>query len=493
MSAESNLDFEFTMESERSGVVEDPVFRMLVLGDWAGHGAKRSLAERRPLEIDRDNFDDVLRSLAVRLQLDMGGTPVALAFESLDDFHPDELYKRVPLFAELRDLRKRLRNSDTFNSAAREVRDLLGQAGEPPSPAPPTEREGNLLDAILAKPGGGAAPPKTAVSPDLSRLIGEVVRPHLVQVDENEQSSMVSAIDEAVSALMRSILHDREFQQLEASWRGLFFLVRNTDTSSDLKIHILDLSKEELAGDLKDPSGAGSSVQRLLSAGIDGERWSGVLGNYAFRANVDDVAALARLAKTCAAARVPFITHCRPDFLGFESFADGSDAEAWDLSGSTDASKLWNALRDVAETSYLGVVMPRFLARLPFGSATEPTEAFSFEEVTDGGAHDDLLWANPCFLVGQLMGATFREVGFGWGRGIVQDIAGLPMYMYRKDGETLFLPPTESVLSEKAAQVLDSQGVMPLASFRNADRVRLTSFRSINRSSLALRGPWANS
>src|SRR3712207_2701138 len=107
---ESDLDVNFTLESERSGVVEDSPFHLLVLVDWSGHGEKRDVSARRPNEIDRDNFADVRNALGVRLQLETPAGTRNLEFSSLDDFHPDELFRRVPLCSELRDLRKRLRN-----------------------------------------------------------------------------------------------------------------------------------------------------------------------------------------------------------------------------------------------------------------------------------------------------------------------------------------------------------------------------------------------
>jgi type VI secretion system protein ImpC len=123
----------------------------------------------------------------------------------------------------------------------------------------------DLLGAILSKPSGGAPAPKPRTSTDLGNLISDLVRPHLVSVDENEQAGMLRAVDGATSGLMRTILHHRKFQDLEAAWRGLYFLVRRTETSTDLKIYILDTSKDELADNLKSASNLEETVlYRLL-------------------------------------------------------------------------------------------------------------------------------------------------------------------------------------------------------------------------------------
>ena len=241
-----DLETAVTLESSRTGIVEEPPFRILVLGDWSGSGAKRDLDERKPIEIDRDEFDDVFAKLGVRLELDFpDGTIIPLEFGELDDLHPDAIFRKVPMFSELRDLRKRLKDESSFYSAAREVRDRFNIQREPEPAAveaegPPAE---DLLGAILSKPSGGAPAPKPRTSSDLGNLISDLVRPHLVSVDEDEQAGMLHAVDEATSGLMRTILHHRKFQELEAAWRGLYFLVRRTETSTDLKIYHSRCSK----------------------------------------------------------------------------------------------------------------------------------------------------------------------------------------------------------------------------------------------------------
>jgi len=487
-----NLETDFTLESERSGIVDEPSFQLLVLGDWTADGERSELSRRRPIEIDRDNFDDVTRGLGVKLEVTAGAGSTRLEFDSLDDFHPDEIFKRVPLFAELRDLRKRLRNSDTFNSAARDVREWSAgteeTAPEQAAVAEPVSAPDNLLDAILTKPEGGASAPKPAMSSDLSRLVNDLVRPHLVTVDENEQSAMIAAVDDATSGLMRQILHDRRFQELEAAWRGLFFLVRRTETASDLRIFILNITKDELSSDLRNADG---DVQKIYTAGISDEPWAAVAGNFAFLPNVDDVATVIRLAKTASAARAPFISHIRPDVIGVKTLSEHPDPSDWNLSGTSNEGKLWNALRDLAESQYLGLTMPRFLARLPYGSDTEPAEAFDFEEFSGESGHDDYLWANGCFVVAKLLAQTYRELGWDFGQQFMQDADGLPLHVYKKDGQTIYQSCAEVQLSQNAAEELMEYGIMPIVSFKNTDRIRLARFQSIANPVRILKGRWS--
>lgn len=498
ISNENMLEAMFSMESDKSGVVEEPPFRMLVLGDWAGDGERKPFSERRPIEIDRDDFDDVMNRLGVMLELDYNGEPLRLEFKELDDFHPDRIFQKVPLFEELRDLRRRLRQESTFNSAAREVRSMFGshESFEPsPAQSEPSEVPADdLLGAILAKPSGGAAVPKPKPSSDLARLVSDLVRPHLVEVDEGEQAQLTEAVDAATSGLMRGILHDRQFQELEAAWRGLFFLVRRTETSTDLKIFLLDATKDELTDDLKSSENlSGTTYYRhFVREAVEapgGDPFALALGNYAFEGNVDDIATLIRISKISAAANAPFISHVRPDVFGVHSLAGQPDAAAWKLADDSTGSKLWLALRDQSEAVYLGMVMPRFLGRLPYGRETEPLDTFDFEEFDGSPEHDNYLWANGCFAAGQLLAESFAASRWDMGRALKQDIEGLPVHVYKDGTETVYKPCGEVLLNDNAMQKLMDFGFMPLVTYKNSDRIKLARFHSI--ADTALKGMWS--
>ena len=488
-----DLETAVTLESSRTGIVEEPPFRILVLGDWSGSGAKRDLDERQPTKIDRDEFDDVFTKLGVALELDFpDGTIIPLEFGELDDFHPDAIFRKVPMFSELRDLRKRLKDESSFYSAAREVRDRFNIQREPePGPveaeAPPEE---DLLGAILSQPSGGAPAPKPRTSSDLGNLISDLVRPHLVSVNEDEQAGMLRAVDEATSGLMRTILHHRKFQELEAAWRGLYFLVRRTETSTDLKIYLLNISKGELADNLKSASNLDEAglFRHLIKDAYDADPWALTVGNYAFMPDVEDVATLMRISKIASAANAPFVSHMRPEVVGVHSLAEKSNVRDWDLSGDSDAGKLWAALCGQTESQYLGMTIPRFLARLPYGSDTDPLETFSFEEFDGAPVHDQYLWSNTAFIAAQLMAESYSAYGWEMGRALKQDVEGLPTHIYKEQTETVYKPCGEVLLTEDACNKLMAHGLMPLVSYKNTDRVKLARFQSI--ADTALKGRW---
>ncbi len=505
--SDSSLEAMFTMERGPGGVVEEPPFRILVLGDWSGDAEKEGFASRRPIEIDRDNFDDVMGRIGTSLALDLqgdGSNLLPLNFSELDDFHPDRIFEQVPLFSELRSLRKKLLNEDTFYEAAHDVRSWFPNAEAPTNESSsemPSEDESetgepdDLLGRILSQPAGSAPRSKMTESSELNALLGDLVRPHLVRVDENEQSQMLAAVDSATGDLMRKILHDHKFQALEAAWRGLYFMVRRTETDGGLSIYILDVTKDELAANLKDSiSLAETPLYKILitdaleTPGCD--PWALILGNYAFEPNVDDVATLVRVSKLAAGCGAPLVSHMRPDVLGIHSLEGNTDPKGWNMSADTDAGKLWSALRSMPESEYLGLTIPRFMARLPYGADTEPLETFSFEEFPEMPVHDNYLWANSCFACGLLLAQSYSEYGWEMGQALKQDLDGLPIHIYKEGPETIYKSCAEVQLTDLGCDKLMDYGLMPLVSYKNTDHAKLTRFQSITDPVTGLKARW---
>jgi type VI secretion system protein ImpC len=502
--SDNNLEAMFTFGNEKGGEIDEPPFRMLVLGDWSGDGAKKDLADRKPIEIDRDNFDEALRKMGAAVNLNVGdGQEINLRFEELDDFHPDRIFERVPVFSELRDLRKRLKDPNEFNAAANDVRSWAGsKAAIEKEAAPVVAAESapagdadDLLGQILSQPTGGAAVARSRGSDEINSLLREIVTPHVLRVDENEQSQMIAAVDEATSGVMRAILHDHKFQALEAAWRGLYFLIRRTDTSPELKVYLLNISKDELVDNLKSASSLAETplYKALVRDTVEtpgGEPWAVVVGDYAFQPDKDDAATLIRIARLAEAAGAPFISHMRPEVLGIHTLDGNIDPKNWDLSANTDAGKLWATLRSLDESRYLGLTIPRFLARLPYGADTDPLERFSFEEFEGKPARDLYLWTNSAFACALLLAQSYSEYGWDMGPTFVQDIDGLPVHMYKQDGETVFQPCAEVQLTQAACEQIMEHGLMPLVSYKNTDRVKLARFQSITDPVKGLKGRW---
>jgi type VI secretion system protein ImpC len=478
---------------------EDTPFRILVVGDFTGRKDRGSAPTRgslRPVAIDRDNYDEVLARLGVRLALPGGGE---VRFAELDDFLPDRLLERAGLFTPLRDLRRRLRNPATFAKAAEEVRGWAAAPPPEPAPPPPVPRPADVSTESLLEQMLEAAPASRGEAhvPDPSgwqALLREIVAPYALPKADPEQGRLVALVDEALAAQLRALLHHPGFKILEAAWRGLFFLTRRLDTDNSLKIFLVDLSREELSADLAaaDDLRATALYRLLVEDTVEtpgGQPWAVVAGCYAFGPGPDDVRLLARLGQVAARGGAPFLAAADSRLVGSPSLAELSDAADWAAPGAEQAAA-WDALRHLPEAEYLGLALPRYLLRLPYGKSSSPIEAFEFEELAGGAGHEDYLWGNPAVACAYLLGEAFSRRGWGMRPGEVQDIEGLPLHVREEGAEGDVMPCAEVVLRDRAADKILEKGLMPLLSFRGTDRVRLALFQSLADPSAPLRGRW---
>ena len=513
ISTESDFEAKVSMETQAIPIPDDPPFHILFLGDYSGREnllefTQAAIPKSHPLEIDRDNFEDVMKKLNVSLRIDLQGNRsdfLVLNFKELDDFHPDRIFQQISLFSDLRNLRERLLNPNSFENAAREVRSWLEDSSEDSIDDKETANEidkqsessGNLLDDILSNKvtdSDSYTQPATD-SPELNSFIRDIVRPHLIQTDENEQARLLSFVDEAISELMRKVLHHPHFQSLESAWRGLYFVVRRTETSNDLKLFLFDTSKEEVSANLKAENDLSDTdlfqdivVKPLQST--TGEPYALICGNYTFDLNVGDVACLIRLAKIANTVNAPFISHLKPQMFGIDSIADNPIMSDWNITDESNEGKLWTMLRTIPEAKSLGFAIPRFLTRLPYGEKTEPAEIFSFEEFTGGVQHEHYLWSNPSFACGLLLAQSFRSFGWEMGQRLFEELDGLPTHIYTEDSETKTKSCAEINMTHQACDLFIEQGLMPVISFKDTDRVKLGVFQSIAFPSKALQGRW---
>jgi type VI secretion system protein ImpC len=478
----------------------DTPFRIVILGAPRGHGrGGQALAERRPVPVDRDDFDAVLARFAPVLEIPLGegGQRVALRFEELDDFHPDRIYERLPLFRSLRDLRRRLGDPRSFAAAARE---LQGGADSPPhetaSSAPPARPTGSVLDQILTESVGAAPEAAPSASSgvahdELQEFLRRAVAPHLVPGEDPRQPELLARVDAAIGAQMRALLHHPDFQALESFWRGVYFLVRRLETDGQLRLYLLDASREEIAADLTAASDLrDSGTYRALVAPSEGTPgdgpWAVLAGDLTFGAAAEDVELLDRLARLARAAGAPWISAAAAALVGLDSFAAPPELSRWE----TPENSTWEAFRHTPQARHVGLVAPRFLLRLPYGKDTEPCDSFDFEEMPAAPAHESYLWGNPAFACALLLGESFSEAGWELRPGMRREIGGLPLHLLRADGETALLPCAETLLTERAAARLMDIGVMPLASLKERDAVLLVRFQSAASPLAALAGRW---
>ena len=516
-----SLDFNIveTMEERESAPERDTPFRIAVMGDFSGRASRQKESDgaltSRPVEIDRDNFDEVMRKVGVELHLNVssaGQLPIVIKFAELDDFHPDHIYDRLDLFQMLRQTRQGLNNDSTFESAAAQVRDWFqlppATHEEPATPkqiAAPAEADisGSDLLSQMLEAGSSAVAPTPAKDQatkfsDLNLFLQDVVAPHFTVNNEAQQAELVDVVDAATSQIMRSILHHPDFQALEAAWRGLYFLISRVETDTNLKIYLLDATKKELTADLHGADGlrrTGSHrlfVEQTVET-LGGQPWSVLAGNYAFDATREDAELLGRIAQIARQAGAPFIAGANARLVGAESLAQTPEPDDWKIAEG-DALQEWEKLRHQPEAVYVGLALPRFLLRLPYGENTETTERFDFEETSEGEEpqHEHYLWGNPAFVCAYLLASAFSQNEWEMSLGDVLNVEGLPIHIYEiEDGESQAKPCAEVLLTEHAAVKILSRGIMPLLSFRERDHIRLARFQSISDPPTRLAGPWA--
>jgi type VI secretion system protein ImpC len=483
---------------ERSQPVErldsETPFRIAILGDFSGRENRAlldaKLQGRKPVLVDRDNFENVMARLAPELHLPLGGPGgprIPVRFRELDDFHPDHLYESLKIFQTLRDTRDRLNDRSTFDAAAAEVRSWSGVARNPaPASGPDISRLSarELFEQTLSVTEArtsSARPARTL--DDFQAVLRDIVAPYVEPKPDPQRPELVAQVDHAISGQMRALLHHPDFQALEAAWRGLFFLVRRLPTDVNLKIFLLDIAKPELAADLV------ATFELLVEQVPGAEPWSVLVGNYTFDQSADDAQLLARMAAVARHAGAPFLAAASTRLLGCDTLDATPASRQWRL--DKDTLESWAAVRRLPQAGWLGLALPRFLMRLPYGKQTIPAETFAFEELSAAPNHEHYLWANPAFACACLLAEAFSESGWDMRPGEISEISGLPAHVYRADGESHLKPCAEALLSEDAAEAILDRGLMPLVSVKGTDAIRLVRFQSIAMPAAPLAGRWS--
>jgi type VI secretion system protein ImpC len=500
------IKFEFGQPRPPHRKTSDKSLRVLITGDFTGrdnregYEGKDSLSSRSIKSVSVDNFDAVLAHFSPKLQLELSSRSEAginIEFRHLDDFHPDELYHKLDIFQELRETRTCLLDPSTFEITASE---LLGgtmptiktlQSSVKETESQSEEDEAAMLERLLGRQPVALSTPRPQV--DVSHIVKRLIEPHISPVSKTDQDKYVASLDSAISDTMRSILHDPAFQSLESTWRSIHWLITNIETDQELKVFLLDASKQELADDIHSASKdlQDSQIYKLLvetSVQRPGaEPWSLLVGNYTFGNNNGDIATLAGLGFVASNAGGPFIAAAAPSILGCESVRDTPDPSAWKPCDAK-LERYWTRLRRSSVAAWIGLALPRVLLRLPYGKHTDPIEEFQFEEMALARNHEDYLWGNPAFACARLVARALSAHGESSQKVDNLEIADLPAHIYLEDGESRLQPCAEVLLSDRAAEAISSRGLIPLLSYPNRNAIRLLRFQSLAAPPVALFG-----
>lgn len=482
-----------SMDKGQARPAGDVPFRICVLGDFSGRasrGVVEPLRGRTPVPVDRDTVDEVLARMKVRLRLESAGEALDVAFAGLDDFHPDHLFRHIGVFRVLKDVRDRLQDPRTFQSALKALQGITGETAQAavqhrePQPSP----SGSLLELMMGGDSAGIEKGGAAL-PDIDAFLAAVLRPHLVSREDPEQARLTAVLDRIVSDLMAEVMHHPSFQALEASWRGVQFLCSRIETDETLQIFLLDISAGELSADLAAHDDLDrTGLYRLLVQDVRDRPWAVLVGDYAF--GHQDASTLGRMARVAAAAGAPFIARAEPCLVGCASLDGSPDPASWRSFPDHATLAAWGDLRHLDEAVFIGLAMPRFLLRLPFGRETDAAESFDFEEMAQDPVHEHYLWGNPAYACAYLLARSFVLDGWAMHPGSVLEVDSLPLHVYRKHGSPVLKPCAEVALSEAASEAIMDAGVMPLATIRDTDTARLVRFQSLAAPPAALAGRW---
>lgn len=305
-------------------------------------------------------------------------------------------------------------------------------------------------------------------------------------------SMIIAEIDQKLTEQINHILHHPDYQQLESAWRGLNYLVNNTETDEMLKIRVFNISKKELGKTLKkykgtawDQSPIFKQVYELEYGQFGGEPYGCIVGDYHFDHSPPDVAMLQEIMQVSAAAHTPFIAGASPNLMQMDSWQELSNPRDLTKIFQTPEYAAWRSLRESDDSRYIGLAMPRFLARLPYGAKTDPVDEFDFEEDVDGADHGKYAWANSAYAMANNITRAFKL--YGWCtaiRGIESGgaVDGLPTHTFpTDDGGVDMKCPTEIAISDRREAELAKNGFMPLVHKKNSDFAAFIGAQSLQK------------
>jgi type VI secretion system protein ImpC len=355
------------------------------------------------------------------------------------------------------------------------------------------EQEGSLLDKILtdgrmARDDYQREQAKDMIASFVSQVMsGELTLSKNMDLALN---SRIAEIDRLISAQMNTIMHHEDFQKLEASWRGLHHMVKNSITGPMLKIRVINVTKKELLKDFEralefDQSTLFKKIYEDEYGTFGGAPFGAMIGDFEFGNHPQDMALLDKIAGVAAAAHAPFLSAASSGLFGWDSYTEMTEVrDVAKIFDRTEYAK-WRSFRDSEDSRYVGLTLPHILMREPYGEATRPTETFRFEEEVDGKDHKKYLWGNAAYALGTRLTEAFSM--YGWcvairgveGGGLVQD---LPTHTFQTDeGEVALKCPTEVAITDRREKEFSDNGFIPLVHCKGTDYAAFFATQSANK------------
>jgi type VI secretion system protein ImpC len=348
----------------------------------------------------------------------------------------------------------------------------------------------SLLDQIVDSGRFGTEPVQRERGRNLIKsFVAEVLQGAITIAPDTEAmiNARIAQIDHLLSIQLNEILHHPEFQKLEGSWRGLKYLLSQSETGEAMKIKVLNVSKKELLRDLQrapefDQSALFKKVYEEEFGVFGGAPFGALVGDYEFGRSGQDIELLEKVSQVAAAAHAPFLTAASHEMFNLESYTQlDAPRDLAKIFDTTEYAK-WKSFRDSEDSRYVALTAPRMLLREPYGKATVPIEAFDYEERVDGTDHDRYLWGNAAWALGARVSQAFSK--YGWCatiRGVESGglVEGLPVHNFRTDsGDIAMKCPTETPITDRREKELADLGFVPLVHQKNTDKAAFFSVQS---------------
>lgn len=509
---------------ETGGAIEkrELPFIVGIFADLSGQPAAElpPVKDRKLVEIDRDNFNGVMASAAPAIKLNEipnvlpggeGNLSGVLTFSNLDDFGPLEIVKRVPAMAALYQARCRIRDMHTKSETSDPLAQLLEKIMAPGD-------EGKKLRDEL-KTTFDPAKPEDWKKVGTPEFVKSMLTPEYMLSDSSQRENVLDMIgqftadiaaaapdgtdkgagklmtlrladiDAALAKQLNLIMHAPALQSLEATWRGLFYLVSRSETGRMLKLRVMNISKQELLKDLQkavefDQSTIFKLIYEAEYGTYGGDPYSLLLGDYEFGRHPEDIELLYKMAEIAAAAHAPFISAAYARLFDLDSFEKLTRPR--DLSKIFESVELdgWRSFRASEDSRYVTLTLPRVLLRLPYGPETVPVEGMSFAEEVDGRDASKFLWGNSAYILAERITNAFSL--YGWtaairgveGGGLVE---GLPTYKFKTvEGDVEMVCPTQVAITDRREKELNDLGFMAICHCKGTNKAAFFGGQTTN-------------
>jgi len=358
------------------------------------------------------------------------------------------------------------------------------------------QAEQNLLDQIVAQGRFNRDAATLERGRDMVKeFVNQVLQGQMTLTRDAEATiqARIAQIDRLISLQLNEILHYPALQKLEGTWRGIKYLIDQSETSDMLKIKVLNVSKRELLKDLQrapefDQSALFKKAYEEEFGVFGGAPFAALLGDYEFGRGPEDVELLERVSQVASAAHAPFLTAASSELLNLTSYTQlGAPRDIGKIFDSTEYAK-WKSFRQSEDSRYVALTLPHILMRLPYGKDTKQVDAFDYEEAVDGSDHSKYLWGNAAYGLGARLTNSFAR--HGWcaairgveGGGLVE---GLPAHTFRTDeGDIALKCPTEVAITDRREKELADQGLVPLVHCKGTDYAAFFSVQTANKPKL---------